>query len=122
MKKSKDLISERLKIINNRIELIQRDYSDRTKLFELKNSERFNLAGFRLELLKTRYSNEFIEDKYMEEQNDRLMILHLRREYLGDRQYSIVMKFIKNKDKNLLIFIELVNEIVYDNNGNEYFI
>lgn len=122
MKKSKDLILERLKIINRRIELIQRDYSNRTNLFELKDSKRFNLAGFRLELLKTRYSNEFIEDNYMEEQNDRLMILHLRREYLCDRQYSIVMKFIKNEDKNLLIFMELVNEIVYDNKGNEYFI
>lgn len=119
----KDLILERLEIICNKFDLVQRDSSERTKLFELKNSEDFNLVKFRIELLKSRYSNEFVDEDNIEELNfNQLLLLHLRRVYLNNNQYSILIKFIKRDSKNLLVFIELINKIVYDDSGREYFI
>ena len=120
---SKSLILERLEIICNKLDLVQRDNSERTRLFELKNSKDFNLKKFRIKLLKSRYSNEFIEESNTEEINsNQLLILHLRRVYLSNNQYSILIKFIKRDSKNLLIFMELINKIVYDDSGRECFI
>lgn len=119
----KDLILERLGIICNNFDLVQKDNSERTKLFELRNSKDFSLVKFRIELLQSRYSNEFIDEDNMEELNfNQLLILHLRRVYLNNNQYSILIKFIKRDSKNLLVFIELINKIVYDDFGKEYFI
>lgn len=120
---SKDLILDRLSLMSDKAELIQKNSSNRIKSFELKDSKYFNLIKFRVELLKSRYSNEFIDDEDIEEQSfNNLLILHLRRVYLNDNLYSIVIKFIKEDNKNLLIFIELMSKIVYDDSGRECFI
>lgn len=112
------LIIDRLAIMNllSRIKLKLIDKTDISKIYELENSKDFNLMKFKVEMLKTRYSNELVD---VEDENN-LITLYLRRVYLNKELVNLSIKFIK-KDK-LIITVQILNRIKYDNNGREYFI
>ena len=115
-----EFITDRLKIFyNNPIKLKLLEESSGLRIYELIDSNQFNINLFRIELLKSRYSNEFIEEELEEEG---IITLHLRRVYLKSKLVVLIIKFIKRDTKNLIISIQILNKIDYDKRtGREYF-
>ena len=119
MKLSKELVLERLRVYSGKLnELKLEETSEGLKIWRLIDSRDFNLMKFRIELIKTRYSNEFIT----EDEDINVITLHLKREYIKDKLVTLVIKFIKNLGEDLVIALKILNEIDYEEStGREFF-